>query len=168
MKRLSLFISIYALALLSIPVAASAKAGDEAQIRALEARFAAAFNAKDVDGIMKCYVPDDSLFVFDVAPPRQHVGAADYRKDWEDFLKTFSGPLNFELTDPAVSTDGTLGYGHSAHHLVGTDTKGQPVEVVVRVTDDYRKIKGHWLIVQEHVSVPVDFSANKPDLMSKP
>jgi len=37
-----------------------------------------------------------------------------------------------------------------------------------RVTDVYRKIKGNWLIVREHVSVPVDLNTGKPDLSSKP
>jgi ketosteroid isomerase-like protein len=133
----------------------------------LEARFAAAFGAKDLDGIMSCYVPDDSLFVFDVIPPRQYVGAAAYRKDWEGFLNSFAGPVKFELTDLAVSTDGTVGYGHSAQHVQGKDGKGNTVEFVVRVSDVYRKTRGKWLIVQEHVSVPVDMETNKPDMMSK-
>jgi len=30
------------------------------------------------------------------------------------------------------------------------------------------KIKGKWLIVQEHVSVPVDLATAKADLNSKP
>jgi hypothetical protein len=40
----------------------------------------------------------------------------------------------------------------------------------VRVTDDYRKVNGMWLVAQEHVSVPIDFSGQKPapDMMSKP
>ncbi len=63
-----------------------ASPSDDAQIRALESRFAAALNAKDVDAIMKAYVPGESLVVFDVVPPRQYVGAAAYRKDWEGFL----------------------------------------------------------------------------------
>ncbi len=74
------------------PAKAEAQTSDEAQIRALEDRFAAAFNAKDVDAIMKVYVPDETLFVFDVVPPRQYVGAAAYRKDWEEFLKTSQRP----------------------------------------------------------------------------
>jgi ketosteroid isomerase-like protein len=160
-------ITACALALLAAPAAGFARTTDEARIKALEARFAAAFNAKDVDGIMSCYVPDDSLFVFDVIPPRQYVGAAAYRKDWEGFLKTFAGPVKFELTDLAVSTDGTIGYGHSAQHVLGKDAKGNAIEFVVRVTDVYRKIGGKWLIVQEHVSVPVDMDTDKPDLMSR-
>jgi ketosteroid isomerase-like protein len=46
--------------------------------------------------------------------------------------------------------------------------KGQPIDMVVRVTDGYRKVDGNWLIAHEHVSVPVDFATGKPDLMSKP
>ena len=98
--------------MLSTAAAAAPAAGDEAQIRALEQQFSAAFNAKDVDAIMKVYVTDNSLFVFDVGTPRQHVGAADYRKDWQGFLAGFKGPLKFTLSDLAITTDGTPGFGH--------------------------------------------------------
>jgi ketosteroid isomerase-like protein len=47
-------------------------------------------------------------------------------------------------------------------------TKDQPIDLTVRVTDVYRKINGTWLIVHEHVSVPVDLDTGKPDLSSKP
>jgi uncharacterized protein (TIGR02246 family) len=141
---------------------------DEAQIRALESRFAAAFNAKDVDDIMKVYVPDDSLVVFDVVPPRQYVGAEAYRKDWQGLMTQLMGPVKFEITDLHVFTAGPLGYSHSIQHVQGTNTKNQPIDLTVRVTDVYRKIKGDWLIAHEHVSVPVDLDTDKPDLSSKP
>src|SRR5271166_1461196 len=141
---------------------------DEAKIRALENQFAAAVNAKDLDAIMKVYLPDETLFVFDVLPPRQYVGAAAYRKDWEEFIKTLDGPVKFEISDLVVTVDGNLGFSHSIQHVAGKDTKGKPVDLTVRVTDAYRKSNGNWLIVQEHVSVPVDLDTGKPDLTSKP
>ncbi len=150
------------------PAIAASMSSSEAQIKALEDQFAAAFIAKDVDAIMKLYVPDESLFVFDVGVPRQHVGANDYRKDWVDFLGTFKGPIKFELSDLSITADGSLGFGHSIQHITGTDTKGKPVDFTVRVTDGYRKIDGKWLIVQEHVSVPVNFDTGKPDMTSSP
>jgi ketosteroid isomerase-like protein len=150
------------------PGTAAAQTGDEAQIRALEDRFAAAVSAKDLDAIMKVYLADETLFVFDVVPPRQYVGAAAYRKDWDDFLKGFDGPLKFELSDVAITVDGTIGFGHSIQRVTGKDPKGQPIDVTVRVTDAYRKINGNWLIVHEHVSVPVDFATGTPDMASKP
>ncbi len=165
-----LFVCAAAVALTALisPAIAASMSGSEAQIKALEDQFAAAFNAKDVDAIMKLYVPDESLFVFDVGVPRQHVGAKDYRKDWEDFLGTFKGPVKFELSNLSIMADDSLGFGHSIQHITGTDTKGKPVDFTVRVTDGYRKINGKWLIVQEHVSVPVNFDTGKPDMMSKP
>lgn len=154
--------------LLLSPLGAFAQSGDEAQLRALEDRFAAAVNAKDLDAIMKVYIGDDSLFVFDVTPPREYVGAAAYRKDWEEFLKGFDGNPKFEIGNLAISVSGDLAFSHSIQHVSGKDTKGQPIDVTVRVTDVYRKTDGKWLVVHEHVSVPVDFETGKPDLTSKP
>ena len=141
---------------------------DEAKIRALENQFAAAVNAKSLDAIMKVYVPDETLLVFDVVPPRQYVGAKAYRKDWEDFLALFKGPPKFEITDLQITAADPLGYSHSIQHVSGTDTKGEPIDLTVRLTDVYRKINSNWLIVHEHVSIPVDLNTNEPDLESKP
>ncbi len=155
-------------ALLSQATAANAETRDEAQIRALENKFAAAFNAKDVDAIMRVYVPDRSLVVFDLVPPRQYVGAAAYRNDWENFLGSFDGPIKFEISDLAIVANRNIGFGHSIQHVSGKNKKGEPIDLIVRVTDGYRKINGHWLVAMEHVSVPVDLDTGKPDLQSRP
>ena len=76
----------------------SARADAGADIRALEERFVAAFKAKDLDAIMKAYAPGQTLVVFDVVPPRQYVGAAAYRKDWQTFFDSLEGPITVELT----------------------------------------------------------------------
>lgn len=69
----------------------AATSDDKAAIEALEEKFAAAVNAGDIDGIMKNYVTDDSLVVFDVVPRKQNRGADAYRKDWVDFFSHFKG-----------------------------------------------------------------------------
>ena len=139
-----------------------------ADIRALEDRFVAAFKAKDVDAIMKVYAPDQTLVVFDVIPPRQYVGAAAYRKDWQTFLGNFDGPITVELTDLDIGADRNLAYSHSIQRVAGTDKQGKKLDFTVRVTDVYQRIRGRWFIVHEHVSVPVDLNTDKPDLASKP
>ena len=159
-------IGLFALALLA--AAGPARADSKAEIKALEDQFVAAFKAKDVDAIMKVYVPDQSLLVFDVTPPRQYVGAAAYRKDWQEFLGNFNGPITVELSNLDILADHNLAYGHSIQHVAGTDKAGKPMDFTVRVTDVYRKIKRHWYIIHEHVSVPVDMATGKPDLASKP
>ena len=85
----------------------AAMSDDEAKIRTLEDSFVAAVNAKDVDAIMKVYVPDASLVVFDVVPPRQYRGADAYRKDWQDFFALFKGPVKFRISDLNIEAAGT-------------------------------------------------------------
>jgi ketosteroid isomerase-like protein len=148
--------------------AAAAPVSDQAQIRALEDRFAAAFRAKDVDRIMGVYAPGTALFVFDVVPPRQYAGALAYRKDWSDLLGAFTGPVKVEISDLVIDTAGSVGWSHSIQHVSGQGANGQPVDMTVRVTDVYRKEAGSWRIVQEHVSVPVDITTGKADLASSP
>ncbi len=151
-------------------LAARAQSKDEQQIRALEDKFAAAASAKDINAIMKLYVPGDELLVFDLVPPRQYAGWDAYKKDWEGVFATMPGWVKFEVRDLSVTTDGKLGWSHSIQHVAWTTSDGKPMQLTVRVTDCYRKIDGKWLIVLEHISVPVDISGPQPvpDLTSKP
>lgn len=143
-------------------------AKDTEDIKALESRFAAAVKAKDVNAIMAVYVPDQSLVVFDIVPPRQYVGAEAYRKDWEALLGMFPGPLEFSISDLDVTVGGNVAFGHSIQALSLTDKNGKKLEMNGRVTDGYKKVNGQWLIAHEHVSVPLDLETMKPDLTSKP
>jgi len=154
--------------LLAAATASSALASDdEAKIRALEDRFAAAVNAGDVDGIMKNYAADESLLVFDVVPPRQHRGAEAYREAWLRFFASFEGTPKLAIADLGIVTDGTLAFSHSVVHVTGTSAAGRPVDRTVRVTAGYRKIRGSWLKVLEHISVPVDPATGTADMTSK-
>jgi uncharacterized protein (TIGR02246 family) len=161
-------ISVIFVAFSVMALGAPARADAGADIRALEERFVAAFKAKDLDAIMKAYAPGQTLVVFDVVPPRQYVGAAAYRKDWQTFFDTFEGPITVELTDLDVSADRNLAYSHSIQRVAGTDRQGKKLDLTVRVTDVYKKARGRWFIIHEHVSVPVDLDTGKPDLSSKP
>jgi uncharacterized protein (TIGR02246 family) len=143
-------------------------AADEKGIRAVVEHLAGAIRAKDVSAIMSAYVSDESLLVFDAAPPRQYVGAKAYRKAWEEFFAAFPGPIQFDINDVGVTTDGTLGLSHEVDNWGMTDKEGKKVNFVIRETYVYRKMSGKWLIIHEHDSVPVDLVTGKADLMSKP
>jgi uncharacterized protein (TIGR02246 family) len=147
---------------------APARADARVDIKALVDRFVVAFKAKDLDAIMKFYVPDQTLVVFDVVPPRQYVGAAAYRRDWQTFLDSFNGPIAVEVTDLDIVADRNLAYSRGIDRVTGTDKQGKKTDLTVRVTDIYKKTQGHWLVMHEHVSVPVDLDTGKPDLNSKP
>jgi uncharacterized protein (TIGR02246 family) len=144
--------------------AAQAATTDVAQIRSLEARFAEAVRAKDVDAIMRAYTP--GVRVFDVEPPREYLGADAYRADWSAFMAGAAGPLNFTLTDLNVEAEGDLAWSTSIQSWTWTDPQGASHSLTSRVTDVYRKRGGVWRIVHEHVSVPVDLSTGQGDLAS--
>jgi uncharacterized protein (TIGR02246 family) len=150
----------------ALPARAPSK--DAQEIRALEDRLVAAVNAKDVDAIMRGYVPGNELFVFDLGLPRQHAGWDDYKKDWQDFFEVVQGPLKLDIKDLTVRTEGKIAYSHSIQHVIWTNKDGSPTEINASVTDVYRKIDGKWLIVQEHLSVPIHIATGKAEMMSKP
>ena len=127
-----------------------------------------AFRAKDVNTIMQLCVPNDSLVVFDVTPPRERKGAEAYRKDWENAFSRFDGPLQAEISDVEVTASGEVAYVSSIHHVTGTMRGGKKVDYTVRVTDGFKKINGQWLIAHTHVSFPVDLQTSKADIESKP
>ena len=145
-----------------------AASSDDAQIKALYSQMTAAMEAKSVDAIMKLYTPGKDLMVFDVVPPREYAGWDAYKKDFQDFYAGYKGPIKFTVSDLTFWTSGDLGYGYSIQRVQGTNMKGKPVDITVRVTDGYRKIGGKWLISHEHVSVPVDLDTGKADTHSMP
>ena len=70
--------------------------------------------------------------MFDVIPPRQYVGAKAFRKDWDEFLGSTKGSLKYTIIDLAVTTVGTVAYGHSIQRIVGTGIKGDPIDLTTR------------------------------------
>ena len=170
MTRFNLYAAAALLAIAGLADAAQSRAqGKEEQaIRDVEKSFAAAFMAKDVDAVMKLYVPGDELLVFDLVPPRQYAGWDAYKRDFADTFASIRGSVKFEITDLSVTTDGKLGWSHSIQHGIWTNTDGKAVDLTVRVTDCYKKIDGKWLIALEHVSVPVDVGTGMADFSSKP
>ncbi len=161
-------VCVFGMAKFSAAATGATASDGKASIEALETRFHDALVARDVDGVMAAYAPGTRLFVFDLTPPRQHVGWQDYKKDWQDLLAAFSGPVSFTISDLDITAVGSVAYSHSIQEVQFTGKDGAKTHVVARVTDVYRKMKGQWLIVQEHVSVPVDLATQKPDLLSKP
>ena len=167
MKRTILPIALAGFAVL-MAMGAQARADDKADIAALEKRFAAAIQSRDVDALMANYLPGNSLVVFDVIPPRQYVGWDAYKKDWQGVLGGCADSPKMDISDLAITTGGKIAFSHSIQHFVCTDPKGQKLDLTLRATDCYRKEKGKWLIVHEHYSVPVDLATSKADLSSKP
>jgi ketosteroid isomerase-like protein len=147
---------------------AASASSDKDAIAALLERGRKAFDAHDVNAVMANYAPGDQLFVFDVVPPREYPSWEAYKKDWQELFELFPGPIHNTISEVSITVDGSTAYSHSVEAGTMTAKDGTTSKLTVRMTDVYRKIGGKWLIVLEHVSVPVDLGTGKADLLSKP
>jgi uncharacterized protein (TIGR02246 family) len=129
------------------------RATNEAAIRDLIDGYVKAIRTKDIDGVMSVYAPD--LVAFDVVPPLQCVGADAYRKVWQEFFETFQSPIPYEIRDLTITAGDDMAFSHSFNRNNGTMKNGQKVDLWLRWTACYRKIKGEWRIA--HLSVVRDF-----------
>ena len=141
---------------------------NDAEIRALWDRWAKAFEARDLEGIMALYAPGDAVVAYDVVPPLQYKGKDAYRKDYQEFLAQYDGPVHVEYRDMRIVSSGDVGFIHALERFTGKMKNGQSVDFWLRATSGLRKINGKWLIVHDHVSVPVDFDTGKALLDQKP
>jgi len=139
---------------------------NEAAIRELIDRFANAFRAKDVDGIMSFFAKD--IVSFDILPPLQTVGAETFVTHWQQFFESHQGPIHVEFPDVRIAASDDVAFSYCVHRIKGTLTSGQQTDWWLRWTAGYRKTNGKWLIVHEQVSVPVDLRSGKAMMDLKP
>jgi len=149
------------------PHAASTN-NDKAEISALLDRWAKAFEAHDVDGIMANYAVGDAVVAYDIAPPLQYKGKESYRKDYQEFLAQYDGPIHVEYRDMRIVSSGDVGFVHALERFSGKLKGGQQSDMWLRYTGGLQRTNGKWLIIHDHVSVPTDFESGKAMLDLKP
>lgn len=131
----------------------------EGEIRQQMDSWLKAVLALDIDGIMSHYAPD--VRAFDAIAQLQFKGVDAYRKHWEACFSMCSpGQMIFEIHDPEIVADDTVGFCHSLIRCGGTDGEEEKVGWM-RMTVCYRKIAGTWKVVHEHFSMPFDMESGK-------
>lgn len=150
-------------ALLLMPRASTA-ANDDAEIRQLLDRWAKAFRAKDLNGIMSIYEPGQGLVAYDIVPPLQYKGYDAYKKDYQEFLGQFQGGIEVEMRDLRIVAGDRVAFSHGLERLRGTLKNGQKLDAWIRFTEGYRKTNGRWFAIHDHVSVPADLESGKAAL----
>ncbi len=112
----------------------------------------------NLDEVLSYY--DKNATLENVSPGETH-GAAAIGMDLQKFFTAYP---NFEahIKKIDITSDGTLGYAWSVQHVTAKGKNGLPdVDLIFRCTDLYRKDDGKWLIIYQHVSVPVDLATGK-------
>ena len=165
-KHILLPLALASWVLLALPLARAAN--EEQEIRDLIDRWEKAFRAKNAGEVMACYAPGNRVVAFDIVPPLVRIGRDAYRKNYEDFFAMYQGPLQTEIRELKVTVGGDVAFVTCLERLSGVLNGGQKSDMWCRVTSGLRKLEGKWLIVHDHVSVPVDFESGKALLELKP
>lgn len=117
----------------------------------LDARFAAAFVANDVDAIVDLYAEDAVLFNLG-GPPA--VGRAQIRTAIAGFLSAFQVTA-FQHLSPRYTTEDGLSTGWAEFTITVAPRAGGPAFTIRgRSTTVARKMSGRWYYVHDHASVP--------------
>ena len=136
--------------------------GDDVAVKEIRGwldRWTKAFAAKDVDAILALYA--DDIIAYDVVPPLQYKGKAEYRTEYLQFVSQYADNVKVEVRDLHIGANGDLGYAAGLELLSGTLKNGQKSELWLRFTSLFRKTGGRWLDFHDHVSVPADIESGK-------
>jgi ketosteroid isomerase-like protein len=113
-----------------------------------------AVRGNDVEAFLAHCAPE--IVIFDMSPPLQYRGAAALRKNWALALGSFEGPIEYEIEHLDIHVSGDIAFSRSLARFGGTTKDGRRLMSHLRLTFGFRKNAGRWVIIHEHMSVPID------------
>lgn len=136
-------------------------------IEQIQHAAAAGVEAGDVDRLMAMFEESEDTFTFDFSPPRA-VTTRQLRRNFTLLLSAMDGPMTCEYQEihpQLLAPDAAWSW--AIMHVVFCTKSGVAIDLIVRVTDVWRKFDGHWHAIHEHTSLPVDVMTGIADLQSK-
>ena len=126
----------------------------ESEIKALIEAWADAVRRHDLPAILAHH--DNDIIMFDVPPPLQSHGLAEYKQTWDLFFDYHQPGQAFDVEELQVWVGDTVAVAVAIMRC-GSATVGDPAEpggFQFRLTIGLCKIDGAWRIQHEHHSVP--------------
>jgi ketosteroid isomerase-like protein len=138
-----------------VSVRAQQKANDDPTFRKLIDDYCAAWSSGNTDNAGQFYAKDDDLIFYDVAPFSYH--------GWKEYIpgvhKTLlDGAAEVKLTagkDLKVMRSGNVAWTVVPIHFYEKTKDGKVIEAELRYTGIWEKRGSKWLLVHEHLSVPM-------------
>ena len=124
----------------------------ERDIRALVERWAAAVQAKDLDGVLADH--SDDVVMFDVPPPNEVRGIKAYSKTWPPFFEWLRRGAVFELVSLEVTAGDDVAYATGLLRCGTEEDLRKDPDNRLRLTIGLRKEGERWIIAHEHHSFP--------------
>jgi len=152
MRRMITLLMLLALA---VPAWTQAAKRGDAEFKALIDRYYQAWSSANPENAAPLYAKDADLVFYDLAPLK-YTGWAEYKvgvqKAFFDHMET--GKLT-PKDDLRVTRKGNVAWTTVTGHLSAKMKNGQALEADFRHTAIWEKSGGKWVIVHEHVSVPM-------------
>lgn len=128
------------------------KRSEEAAVRELLTRWAAAVRANDLPAIVAQHADDISMF--DVPPPFESRGIQAYEETWVLFYSAQPEPVAFDIKRLDVVAGPDVAFAYALMQCAEIAPDGRRVPLDFRLTVGLRKVDGRWTVVHEHHSVP--------------
>ena len=125
---------------------------EEDAVRSLIENWAAAVRRKDLTAVLEHH--SDDFLMFDLPPPLQCAGLAEYEKTWALFYSASPEPVAFDIRDIAITAGADVAFAAALMRCRVKETDGSVSELDFRLTIGLEKINGAWTIVHEHHSIP--------------
>jgi ketosteroid isomerase-like protein len=124
---------------------------NEVAIRELVENWASAVRNKNMDAIIAHHSND--IVMYDVPPPFQSVGIAEYRKTWDTFF-AFTKRGVFDIQELHIVADEKVAFCFAKMKCEDKSKSIKFESLDFRLTIGLKKINDQWVIVHEHHSVP--------------
>jgi ketosteroid isomerase-like protein len=128
-------------------------------VKALLDGWSEAIRAKDIDWLMSHYASD--AVYFDLVPPLQIVGTDGIRKNFLRWFGGWSSVIGQDVGELTIQESGDIAVAFMLIRASGTLKDGRAVGYWVRASVCCRRSDGGWLIIHEHISLPVDFRSGR-------
>lgn len=129
--------------------------GDDETFRKLTDNYCAAWSSGNTDNAGKFYAKDDGLIFYDVTPFSYH--------GWKEYVPGVKKALldnaaEAKLTagkDLKVTRRGSVAWTTVPMHFYEKTKDGKVIEADLRYTGIWEKRGSNWMLVHEHLSVPM-------------
>lgn len=152
---------LVALVVLTCTVRAG-NSGDDQEFKKLIADYYSAWNTMKAANATPLYAQDADLIFYDIAPLKYN-GWPEYRDGAQKyFFDTSTTAKLIPNDDLKVTRKGDVVWTTLTFHLSAAMKDGSKVELDGRQTSIWEKRSGKWLIVHDHISVPLAMGPPTP------
>lgn len=139
----------------ALPAGGAAATGVEAALRRLDDTELAGIAKREVKFVDSVYARD--VVMFPLYGQFKVEGLDLVRDAWRSVYDTYATITRSEWSERRYRTaaSGTSAWMTCLWYLEGTNSDGQSQQVVLRVTRQYERRGGRWLVVHEHLSAPM-------------